>query len=87
MHKMYPLFLASYNEKMHVHNKNRHKSIFYVIIRHGKEEMKMKKFILKYGSFVAALALLVTTMTENSACIFYMHQEKLPESAKKLRKF
>lgn len=21
MHKMYPLFLASYNEKMHVHNK------------------------------------------------------------------
>lgn len=47
----------------------------------------MKKFLLKYGSYVAALALLITSMTENSACIFYMHQSKLPESAKKLRKF
>ena len=27
MHKMYPLFLASYNEKMHVHNKNRHRMV------------------------------------------------------------
>ena len=24
---MYPLFLASYNEKMHVHNKKRHRMV------------------------------------------------------------
>ncbi len=47
----------------------------------------MNKLIVKYGSALAALALVVTTLTENSACIFYMHQEPLPASAKKLRKF
>ena len=47
----------------------------------------MKKLLTKYGSILAAFALVVTTMTMNSTCIFVTHQEKLPEAAKKLRKF
>lgn len=47
----------------------------------------MNKLIMKYGGMLAALALVVTTLTANSACIFYTHQEPLPADAKKLRKF
>lgn len=47
----------------------------------------MKKFITRYSSWLAAFAMVVTTATVNSACIFFMHQEKLPDTAKKLRKF
>ena len=56
-----------------------------------KGEAVMKKFIskniVKLGSFVAALAVMMTTVTANSACIWFTHQEKLPADAKKLRKF
>ena len=34
---MYPLFLASYNEKMHVHNKNQHRIQFCAIMWHEKK--------------------------------------------------
>lgn len=47
----------------------------------------MKNFMKKHGKSVAAIARTVTTVTANSACVFYTHQEKLPETAKKLRKF
>lgn len=49
----------------------------------------MKKFISKHkiGSCVAALAVMVTAVTANSTCVWFSHQEKLPDSAKKLRKF
>lgn len=47
----------------------------------------MKNFLLKFGGIFASLALVVTTVTANSTCVFIMHQEKLPENAKKLRKF
>jgi len=47
----------------------------------------VKKFIRKYGTWMAALAMVVTTMTANSTCIFLTHQAELPENAKKLRKF
>lgn len=47
----------------------------------------MKKFIRKYGAWMAAFAMVVTTMTANSTCIFLTHQAELPETAKKLRKF
>lgn len=47
----------------------------------------MKEFIKKHSGLLAALALVVTTFTVNSTCIFTMHQDKVPESAKKLRKF
>lgn len=47
----------------------------------------MKSFFQKYGGMLAALALVVTTVTANATCIWVTHQEPLPETAKKLRKF
>lgn len=47
----------------------------------------MKKFMIKYGGMFAAFALVITTMTANSTCCFCIHQPKMPETAKKLRKF
>lgn len=47
----------------------------------------MKKLFQRYGGFLAALAIAVTTLNENSACVFIMHQDLLPEEAKRLRKF
>lgn len=47
----------------------------------------MKKFIEKHSGLLAALALVVTTLTVNSTCIFTMHQDEVPEAAKRLRKF
>ena len=46
----------------------------------------MKKFMLKVGSMVASLALVVTALNVNSACEFIIHQPKLPEGAEKLSK-
>ena len=51
----------------------------------------MKNFICKYavklGSCMAALAVMATALTVNKTCVWFSHQEKLPETAKKLRKF
>lgn len=41
----------------------------------------------KLGKAAAAMALKVTSMNVNSACMLLVHQPKLPEGAKKLRKF
>lgn len=47
----------------------------------------MKKFILKYSEIIAALALVVTTLTANSTCVYCIHQPEMPKNSKKLRKF
>lgn len=47
----------------------------------------MKNFMQKYAGVLAALALVVTTMAANSTCYYYMHQDEMPKTAKKLRKF
>ena len=47
----------------------------------------MKKFISKFGGFIACAALFITSMSVNTACFLWWHQPKLPEGAKKLRKF
>jgi len=47
----------------------------------------VKKFIKKYSGLLSALALVLTTFTVNSTCIYTMHQDEVPEVAKKLRKF
>lgn len=39
------------------------------------------------GKVMAKLALKTTQTNANSACVFITHQPKLPETAKKLRKF
>lgn len=41
----------------------------------------------KAGKTIARLALMVTTMNVNSACMLFAHQPKLPKGAEKLRKF
>jgi len=47
----------------------------------------MKKFIQKYGHYLAALALIVSTSSINSVCPFVYHQPVVPDAVKKLRKF
>lgn len=47
----------------------------------------MKEFIKRHSSLLAALALVVTSLTVNSTCIYTMHQDEVPEVAKKLRRF
>jgi cyclic lactone autoinducer peptide len=47
----------------------------------------IKKYIMKYSSVIAGLAILVTKMNVSSNCLFVLHQPKLPEGAKKLRNF
>lgn len=47
----------------------------------------MKNLAFKCYQVIAALALMVTTLNVNTACVFVMHQPKLPEGAEKLKKF
>lgn len=47
----------------------------------------MKKFLSKYGHIVCAFALVMTTYAANRSCVYIFHQPKLPDSAKRLRKF
>lgn len=47
----------------------------------------MKKFIEKNLGLIASLAFVITTVTANSTCICLIHQDRLPDEAKKLRKF
>ncbi|MDW5300055.1 MAG: cyclic lactone autoinducer peptide [Sedimentibacter sp.] len=47
----------------------------------------MKKLVLKFGSAIASLALMITALNVNSTCYFLIHQPKLPKGAEKLRRF
>lgn len=47
----------------------------------------MKKFRGKVFPILAAYALVMTTLISNCTCHYLLHQEPLPENAKKLRKF
>lgn len=47
----------------------------------------MKQVSKKCGSMLAEMARKVTTTSANTACPFLTYQPRLPESAKKLRKF
>ncbi|MDD3168007.1 MAG: cyclic lactone autoinducer peptide [Eubacteriales bacterium] len=46
----------------------------------------MKNLIAKYAGVIAALALMVTTVSVNRACLLILHQPNLPEGTEKLRK-
>lgn len=50
-------------------------------------KQKIQNFCMKFGGTVAALALIVATMTANSTCIWCTHQPELTDEVKKLRKF
>jgi cyclic lactone autoinducer peptide len=47
----------------------------------------MKKMNKKANHLLAKIALAVTKANANTTCPYYAHQPKLPEAAKKLRKF
>lgn len=47
----------------------------------------VKKLFIKFTALVAMIALAVTVMAVNSACIFLAHQPELPNNSRKLRKF
>ena len=47
----------------------------------------MRKMLFKLSGVVASLALVVTAMNVNAVCIWIIHQPKMPEGAKQLRKF
>ena len=44
------------------------------------------KFVRKLSSMVALLSIFVTATNVNSACVFIIHQPKLPEGASRLKK-
>ncbi len=46
-----------------------------------------KDLTVKVGGVLASLALMVTALNVNTTCMLIAHQPKLPEGAKKLRKF
>lgn len=46
----------------------------------------MNKLTKKLSGQVASLALKVTALNANSACVFLNHQPKLPKGAEKLKK-
>lgn len=47
----------------------------------------MKKFIVKYGHCLAALAMAVAVISPRLVCPYIYHQPVMPESVKKLRNF
>lgn len=47
---------------------------------------KLKKFLGLFGSSLAAFALVIGTLSANSACALYLHQPKVPAALTKLKK-
>ena len=45
------------------------------------------KLVTKFGGLFAALAVIIASVSANSACMWISHQPELPEDVKKLRKF
>ncbi len=48
---------------------------------------EFSRFIIKCLEFLAVMAMMVTTLNMNLACLFITNQPKIPDSAKRLRKF
>ena len=47
---------------------------------------KFNKFIGLFGSSLAAFALVIGTLSANSACALYLHQPKVPAELNRLKK-
>lgn len=52
-----------------------------------KFKLKRDSLLFSLGALVSSFALLVTTCNVNTTCFWVMHQDEIPDSAKKLRKF
>lgn len=51
------------------------------------KNLKDKTLVYSLGNILTTFALMVTTLNVNTTCAWVAHQEELPETAKKLRKF
>lgn len=47
----------------------------------------VKKIIYRYGHIIAAFAFAFVSINANRHCVGFLHDPKMPESAKKFRKF
>lgn len=47
---------------------------------------KLHSFITKFGGLVAAFAVVVTSLTSNSTCLWITYQPEEPEEVKALKK-
>ena len=56
-------------------------------LKGGRTMKNLKYLIRKLGGVSASLALMVTALNVNTACMLIAHQPKLPKEARKLRKF
>lgn len=60
------------------------------IYREGESVMKKlqnKKWLYLAGNVLTSFALMITTLNVNTTCYWVLHQDELPQTAKKLRKF
>ncbi len=53
---------------------------------YAKEVLEMKKFVTRWGHVIASLAVMVTAVSANSACLWLMHQPELPKSSECLKR-
>ena len=66
--------------------------IWCIQIKNKKEVKKFSKISKLFNSvnilnLMAVFAFMITAFNVNSTCMYFAHQEKIPEKAKKLRKF
>lgn len=47
---------------------------------------KFKNFMLKYGTSLSALALIIGAASMNSACLVFYHQPKVPAAMNRFKK-
>lgn len=63
-----------------------------LVYNYTKQELKegifmLQKFILKYGHLVTTFAFFVTSYGVNRMCFTFLHDPKMLENVKELRKF
>ncbi len=46
----------------------------------------ISKFLLKYGTVLSALALIIGVSTVDSACVIFYHQPKVPAAMNRFKK-
>jgi cyclic lactone autoinducer peptide len=52
-----------------------------------KESYEIKQIILKSGSALVSLSLMVTVLNVNTTYMLFVHQSKFPDNTRKLGKF
>ena len=52
----------------------------------GRKMKKLNSIVLKFSSYLAALALLVGVSSAASACVFWFNQPEMPKAIEKFRK-